>query len=158
MRSTRTIRRQSSRLALIGALGCGLLLASPASAALEEKSSASVTPPRGIPDLASMALAPSDLGPQARVQRQGYVRPSEGVIASYARLYRPGTARVAGKQLLFLESDVDLMRNVAEARQYMTFAPLVFALLDPDDLRKSFGGTVSRQRTFGSACPESSRG
>jgi hypothetical protein len=138
MRSTRTIRRRSTRLTLISALGCGLLLASPASAALAGENSASVTPPRGIPDLASMALAPSDLGPQARVQRQGYVKPSEGVVASYARLYRPGTARVAGKQLLFLESDIDLMRNVAEARRFMTFAPLVFALLDPDDLKKSF--------------------
>jgi hypothetical protein len=85
-----------------------------------------------------MALAPSDLGPQARVQRQGYVRPSEGVIASYARLYRPGTARIGGKPLLFLESDVDLMRNVAAARQMMAFVPLVFALLDPDDVAKSF--------------------
>jgi len=137
MRTTRTTGRGSTWVALLAALGCGLLLASPASGAFAGESNALVKPPPGIPDLASMALAPSDLGPLARVQRQGYVQPSDGVVASYARMYRPGTARVAGKPLLFLESDIELFPSVSRARQVMSFVPLVFALLDPEDLRTS---------------------
>jgi hypothetical protein len=52
-------------------------------------------------------------------------------------MYRPGTARVAGKPLLFLESDIELFPSVSRARQVMSFVPLVFALLDPEDLRTS---------------------
>lgn len=136
MRATRTTGRGSTWVALLAALGCGLLLASPASGAFAGESDALVKPPPGIPDLASMALAPSDLGPLARVQQQGYIKPSTGVVAAYARTYRPGTARVAGKPLLFLESDIELFPSVSRARQVMSFVPLLFSLLDPEDLRK----------------------
>jgi hypothetical protein len=121
MRTTRTI-------ALLATLAAGLVLASPAAAQ---------APPRGTPDLAAMALAPSDLGPRARIQLQGYVRP-RAAVASYVREYRIGTARVGRKRLLVLQNSIDLTRTLAQAKALMRAVPIVFRGLDPDALAAEF--------------------
>jgi hypothetical protein len=121
MRTARTI-------ALLAALAGGLLLVSPGAAQ---------TPPRGAPDLAAMALAPSDLGRAARIQQQGYVR-VRGAVAAYVREYRPGTARVGRKRLLVLQNSVELAPSLAQARRLMRAVPIVFRTLDPDALAAEF--------------------
>jgi hypothetical protein len=120
MRTTRTI-------ALFATLAAGLVLASPASAQ---------TPPRGTPNLAAMALAPSDLGPRARVLRQSYVR-SQGIVG-YVRQYRIGTARAGRKRLLILENALQLTPTVAQARQFMRIVPIALRTVDPDELAAEF--------------------
>jgi hypothetical protein len=118
------------------AAAAGLILSGPAAGAGAGATGSAVStvkPPAGIPDLSKMALAVSDLATGAGVARQGYVKPTEGVVASYEREFRPGT-RLGGKRLLFLGSSVDLMRSLADAKDFMEFAPLGFALLDPEEL------------------------
>jgi hypothetical protein len=83
----------------------GLALVAPASPV--------VKPPRGIPDLASMALRVSDLPAGARVKHQGYVRTSS--VAEYDREFATLTARVGSKRLLGLENDIFLERAASIA-------------------------------------------
>ena len=114
-----------------------LLAASPASAGTAATAGPEVTPPRGIPDLASMALSVEDLAPGAGVARQGYVKP-DGVVATYVREFRPGAATKNGKRFLYLESDVDLFRSVADARLFVELAAFFSSAVDEDELEASF--------------------
>jgi hypothetical protein len=121
MRTTRTI-------ALLATIAAGLVLVGTGSAQ---------TPPRGTPNLAAMALAPSDLGPRARVQRQGYGR-TQGSVAAYARTYRVGTARVGRKRLLTLGNTVELFPSAARAGQLMRALPAALRGIDADALASEF--------------------
>ena len=60
--------------------------------------------PDGL-DLQAMALAPADFDGGARVESEGFQSASPPVVAVYARSFRSG-ARLAGKRLFFVESDV----------------------------------------------------
>jgi len=137
MHSTNTAfpPRRARALVVFGALvaAAGLLLAGPATGARAHADGPAVKPPGGIPDLSKMALGVTDLAPGARVASQGYVKPTEGVVASYERDFRPG-ARLGGKRLLYLGSSVDLMRSLVDAKDFMDFAPLGFALLEPEEI------------------------
>jgi hypothetical protein len=121
MRTARTI-------ALLATLAAGLVLVTSASAQ---------APPRGTPNLAAMALAPSDLGPRARVLRQAYVR-TQGSVAAYVRQYRIGSARVGRKRLLTLNNSIELFPSVARAGQLMRAIPIALRGLDPDALAREF--------------------
>ena len=84
-----------------------------------------------------MALAPSDLGPRARVLNQGYVR-TQGSVAAYVRQYRIGSARVGRKRLLTLDNSIELFPTVARAGQLMRAIPIALRGLDPDALAAEF--------------------
>jgi hypothetical protein len=102
-----------------------------------------VTPPKGTPDLSRMGLRVADF-PGSRVARQGYVKAEAPFVAAYERKFAPLGVRVGSKGLLALESDVELVRSVADARLFMAAVPLAIALLDPKDL--SSGATAGGAR------------
>jgi hypothetical protein len=116
--------RTAGTIVALAAIATGLLLVSPGAAQ---------TP---SPDLAAMALAPSDVGSQARVRKQGYVRVQGGL--AYVRTYRFGTARVGRKPLLTLESTIEVAPTAALASRFMRAIPAAFRQLDPDALANDF--------------------
>jgi hypothetical protein len=73
-----------------------------------------VTPPAGTPDLSSMALAASDLGPGATALTGAYVKPAGTVIAEYERGFGAVTT-TAGVKLAALFSGVLLLDSTADA-------------------------------------------
>ena len=75
----------------------------------------SYAPPAGWPGLGKMALRVTDLGPGARVKRQGYVKPDRDMLAEYDREFRELTVKVGGKRLTGAENDVALMETVDDA-------------------------------------------
>ncbi len=130
------LAKTTSVLVALGA-ACGLLLASSASASPAGEAREQIKPPAGIPNLSSMALKTSDLSPGARVLRQGYVRPASGFVASYTREFRTG-ARLRGKRFLYLENDIELLQNVADARLFYNLVRLFSGRIDPDELAADF--------------------
>jgi hypothetical protein len=62
---------------------CAALSTTVALATATVAEAATVTPPAGTPDLAAMALQPSDLAPGAAAGQQGYVTPETGFTAQY---------------------------------------------------------------------------
>jgi len=77
---------------------------------------ATVTPPAGIPDLASMALSLDDLPADVFIGREGYVE-DEDTVASYEREFYQGPRALPPDTLPghSLESDIDLYDSAAEA-------------------------------------------
>lgn len=129
------------------AAACGLLVVSSASASTESSARAEIKPPSGIPDLSKMALSASDLAPGAKIRRQGYIRPEQGFVASYVRVFRTGTARLGKKRFGLLGSDVELLGNVADAKLFVNLVKLFASRSDPDDLAADFrSGTGLKPR------------
>jgi len=73
-----------------------------------------VKPPPGGPNLAQMALRPSDFSPDAGIERQGYVKEEDCVFA-YEREFALGGARIGRSRLLFALNGLCLARSVAAA-------------------------------------------
>jgi hypothetical protein len=134
---TPRIRETTSALGLLAA-ALGLLLASPAAASPRASAHTEIVPPSGIPNLSTMALGVADLAPGAKVGRQGYVKPDEGVAAAYIREFRVGTARLGAKRFMYLDSYIDLAPTVSDAKLLFAFIPLGLALLDPDEIAADF--------------------
>jgi hypothetical protein len=87
---------------------------------------AEVTPPEGIADLSSMALRPSDIGPDVSVQREAYVEDSD-TVAKYEREFDTGFGTV-GQSTVFLslQSDIELYETVASARDGLSAFDFIF--------------------------------
>lgn len=117
---------------------CGLLLASSASGTSLRENPVLVKPPAGIPDLAKMALTSSDLGPQAKVRRQGYEGPPAGAVAWYLRQFQTRTVRVGDKRLVYVENIVSLAQDVPAARSDMASVPDSLTYLAEEDFLDKF--------------------
>jgi hypothetical protein len=112
-----------------------LLLVGTAAAVGSAGGGTGVRPPPGIPDLSQIAVRTTDLT-AGGVARQGYVKPDDPFVASYAREFRVLSPRLGTKRLLALEHEVDLARSASVAKELMAAIPLGLALLDPADLAK----------------------
>jgi hypothetical protein len=116
-------------LFLAAVAASAFVLAAPASA---------VVPPSGTPDLAAMALGVQDFAPGAKVARQLYVRPDDPFVAAYDRGFKELTTRLGTKKLISVESEIELARTAADAKDAFDLAEGGIARVDPSDFAAAF--------------------
>jgi len=91
-----------------------------------EEEATAAAPSEGGPDLAAMALSLDDLPAGVSIDQEGYVE-DEDTVASYEREFDLGLAHIGSSRAMWLESDIDLYEDAAEASSAFATNELLMA-------------------------------